>query len=92
MQITVTQVAENRRRRKPKSGETLGFGNHFSDHMFLMDYSQGTGWRDARIGCLRGGLRSGDEVQRPERLVERSCVCRARLGAGSRQHQALHLG
>ena len=49
MEIAVTQVAENRRRQKPKSGENLGFGIHFSDHMFLMDYSQGTGWRDARI-------------------------------------------
>ena len=49
MQITVTQVPETRRRRKPGSGETLGFGKLFSDHMFLMDYSQGTGWRDARI-------------------------------------------
>ena len=49
MQITVTQAPENRRRRKPDSGEKLGFGNLFSDHMFLMDYSQGTGWRDARI-------------------------------------------
>ena len=49
MQITVTQVAENRRRKKPKSGENLGFGIHFSDHMFLMDHSQGAGWRDARI-------------------------------------------
>jgi len=49
MRITVTEVAEDRRRRKPESGETLGFGNRFSDHMFLMDYTQGTGWRDARI-------------------------------------------
>ena len=49
MQITVTQAPENRRRQKPESGEKLGFGNRFSDHMFLMDYSQGTGWHDARI-------------------------------------------
>ena len=49
MQITVTQVAESRRRRKPESGEALGFGKHFSDHMFLMDYSQGPGWHNARI-------------------------------------------
>ena len=49
MQITVTQVAESRRRRKPESGEPLGFGKHFSDHMFLMDYSQGPGWHNARI-------------------------------------------
>jgi hypothetical protein len=33
MQITVTQAPENRRREKPKSGEKLGFGKHFSDHM-----------------------------------------------------------
>ena len=49
MQITVTQASENRRRQRPKSSETLGFGKLFSDHMFLMDYSQGTGWRDPRI-------------------------------------------
>ncbi len=49
MRITVTQAAENRRRKRPESGEPLGFGIHFSDHMFLMDYSHGTGWRDARI-------------------------------------------
>jgi branched-chain amino acid aminotransferase len=49
MEITVTQVAENRRRPKPGGGEPLGFGNIFSDHMFLMDYSRGTGWRDPRI-------------------------------------------
>lgn len=27
----------------------LGFGKHFSDHMFLMDYSEGKGWQNARI-------------------------------------------
>ena len=29
--------------------EKLGFGNYFTDHMFLMDYSAGKGWHDARI-------------------------------------------
>lgn len=28
---------------------TLGFGNYFTDHMFLMDYSSDKGWYDARI-------------------------------------------
>jgi branched-chain amino acid aminotransferase len=28
---------------------TLGFGKHFSDHMFIMDYHKGQGWHDARI-------------------------------------------
>ena len=27
----------------------LGFGKHFSDHMFVMDYDEGLGWHDARI-------------------------------------------
>ena len=27
----------------------LGFGNYFTDHMFLMDYSTEKGWHDARI-------------------------------------------
>lgn len=29
--------------------DNLGFGNHFSDHMFIMDYTEGKGWHDARI-------------------------------------------
>ncbi len=27
----------------------LGFGKYFTDHMFMMDYSQKEGWHDARI-------------------------------------------
>ncbi|MBO8158962.1 branched-chain amino acid aminotransferase [Thermosyntropha sp.] len=27
----------------------LGFGNHFTDHMFIMDYTEGKGWHDPRI-------------------------------------------
>jgi len=27
----------------------LGFGDYFTDHMFLMDYETGKGWHDARI-------------------------------------------
>ncbi len=33
---------------KPFSDE-LGFGKYFSDHMFIMDYSEDKGWHDARI-------------------------------------------
>ena len=29
--------------------EHLQFGTVFTDHMFLMDYSAGKGWHDARI-------------------------------------------
>ena len=27
----------------------LGFGKHFTDHMFIMDYEMGKGWHNARI-------------------------------------------
>ena len=33
-----------------KPDETaLGFGKFFTDHMFLMDYTEEKGWHDARI-------------------------------------------
>lgn len=31
------------------SVDQLGFGKHFTDHMFVMDYETGKGWHDARI-------------------------------------------
>lgn len=35
---------------KPKPDEsTLGFGQYFTDHMFMMDYTRAEGWHDARI-------------------------------------------
>jgi len=48
MEIAVTTAPADRRREKPGTGG-LGFGNHFSDHMFLMEYAQGKGWRSPRI-------------------------------------------
>ncbi|MCX7774372.1 MAG: branched-chain amino acid aminotransferase [Clostridia bacterium] len=33
---------------KPAS-DHLGFGNVFSDHMFIMEYTEGKGWHDPRI-------------------------------------------
>ncbi len=35
-------------KQKPDSNN-LGFGQNFSDHMFLMDYTKGKGWHDPRI-------------------------------------------
>ena len=29
--------------------DKLGFGHYFTDHMFVMDYSDAEGWHDARI-------------------------------------------
>lgn len=35
---------------KPKpASDNLGFGKYFSDHMFILDYTEGKGWHDARI-------------------------------------------
>ena len=34
---------------KPADESKLGFGKIFTDHMFLMDYTAGEGWHDARI-------------------------------------------
>ena len=34
---------------KPQKGEKLGFGHIFTDHMFMMNYTEGKGWHDARI-------------------------------------------
>ena len=39
---------------KPKTPDSeLGFGNVFTDHMFLQDYDQDRGWHDARIEPYR---------------------------------------
>ena len=31
------------------AADILGFGKYFTDHMFMMDYTEGEGWHDARI-------------------------------------------
>ena len=34
---------------KPAPGQKLGFGKIFTDHMFVMNYTDGKGWHDPRI-------------------------------------------
>jgi len=46
MEIRVTRAKTNRVR--PKDSE-LGFGQVFTDHMFVMDYSEDKGWHDPEI-------------------------------------------
>ncbi len=36
-------------KQKPADESKLGFAKQFSDHMFVMDYTAGEGWHDARI-------------------------------------------
>ncbi len=36
-------------KQKPQDQSKLGFGNYFTDHMFIMNYDNGEGWHDPRI-------------------------------------------
>ncbi len=46
MNISITKTTAPRVKPEP---QTLGFGQYFTDHMFLMNYSKEKGWYDARI-------------------------------------------
>ena len=46
MDIKITKTAHPKEKPDQKA---LGFGKYMSDHMFLMDYTEGIGWHDARI-------------------------------------------
>jgi len=45
--ITINKTATPKQ--KPTDFSKLGFGKIFTDHMFIMDYTKGKGWHDARI-------------------------------------------
>jgi branched-chain amino acid aminotransferase len=49
MEIQVTQASAAQRKPKPTDETKLGFGLHFSDHMFLMSYDPDHGWHAPRI-------------------------------------------
>ena len=53
MDIPITRVDENNRKAKPQDESKLGFGQHFSDHMFLMEYAPDKGWHSPRIEPYR---------------------------------------
>jgi len=44
--LTITKTSSPKAKPDPA---TLGFGEVFTDHMFIMDYTEGTGWHDPRI-------------------------------------------
>ncbi len=46
--VKITVVKTTAPRTRPDQNK-LGFGRHFTDHMFIMDYTEGKGWHDARI-------------------------------------------
>lgn len=43
------KVIENTAPKARVGEDELGFGQYFTDHMFIMDYEAGRGWHDARI-------------------------------------------
>lgn len=47
MEIKVQRTTSPKQ--KPQDESKLGFGQIFTDHMFLMNYTKGQGWHDARI-------------------------------------------
>ncbi len=47
LDIKIEKVAAPKQR--PADETKLGFGQIFTDHMFVMDYTEGQGWHDARI-------------------------------------------
>lgn len=49
MELPINRVPESQRKVIPSDDTQLGFGRHFSDHMFLYDYSPEKGWHQPRI-------------------------------------------
>jgi branched-chain amino acid aminotransferase len=49
MNIANQPAAPSRKKPRPSDESALGFGKIFSDHMFLMDYSQEKGWHGEKI-------------------------------------------
>ena len=46
MDIKITRIDNPKQKPDPNK---LGFGQYFTDHMFIMDWTEGRGWHDARI-------------------------------------------
>lgn len=43
------RIEKTKSKKQKPDVENLGFGKYFTDHMFIMDYSEKEGWHDARI-------------------------------------------
>jgi branched-chain amino acid aminotransferase len=48
LEIGLEKVMQEQLKEKPAQ-DSLGFGNHFTDHMFLMKWDRQSGWHDAKI-------------------------------------------
>lgn len=50
MDLEIKFVKTTAPKQKPADEAHLGFGKIFTDHMFIVEYTVGTGWHDAQIG------------------------------------------
>jgi len=48
MALEIQRFLTDVKKAKP-DGNNLGFGKYFTDHMFTMDYTEGSGWHDPKI-------------------------------------------
>lgn len=53
MEIRVTPAKPEELKEKPKDESKLGFGDIYTDHMFMVHYEEGRGWFDPRIEPFR---------------------------------------
>jgi len=53
MKIKVTQARPDQQKPRPADESKLGFGDIFTDHMFMVDYETGKGWFNPRIEPYR---------------------------------------
>jgi hypothetical protein len=62
LEVALEKVTPENLKAKP-SEDDLGFGVHFTDHMFLMTWSTEDGWHDANgtdgEGCMLYSWRQG---------------------------------
>ena len=49
LEVTLKKVVDEGQRKEKPSEDDLGFGVHFTDHMFLMKWDRKQGWHDAEI-------------------------------------------
>ncbi len=48
LDVALEKIAEDNKKKKPPEDD-LGFGVHFTDHMFWMKWDKTSGWHDAKI-------------------------------------------
>ncbi len=49
LDLEIKIIKNENPKEKPADEGALGFGKYFSDHMFIVEYTEGIGWHDARI-------------------------------------------